>query len=128
MTMSLFGFANTVVYDTGWSAQARLLPYLEGNSLFNAANLGVFKEDPVNSTVISLTVSAFICPSEVRPEPSVHDYGVSGVINYGMCGGDWFVWGGFNGPAEPIRLRPQPEPSARGVHRRPEPDACSPPR
>jgi prepilin-type N-terminal cleavage/methylation domain-containing protein/prepilin-type processing-associated H-X9-DG protein len=98
MTMSLFGYANTVIYDTGWSAQARLLPYLEGNNLFNAANIGVFKEDPINSTIISLTVNAFICPSEVKPEPSQHDYGVSGVVNYGMSGGDWFVWGGFNGP------------------------------
>ena len=31
MTMSLLGTANTVYYDTGWSAQARLLPYMEGN-------------------------------------------------------------------------------------------------
>jgi prepilin-type N-terminal cleavage/methylation domain-containing protein/prepilin-type processing-associated H-X9-DG protein len=98
MTMSLSGTGNTVFYDTGWSAQARLLPYMEGNPLFNAANISVFKEGPVNSTVISLTVSAFICPSEVKPEPSQHDYGVSGVINYGMSGGDWFVWGGLNGP------------------------------
>ena len=98
MTMSLSGTGNTVFYDTGWSAQARLLPYMEGNPLFNAANISVFKEDPANSTVIMLTVYPFICPSEIRPEPSLHDYGVSGVINYGMCGGDWFVWGGFNGP------------------------------
>src|SRR5271166_5679947 len=67
MTMSLLGTGNTVFYDTGWSAQARLLPYMEGNPLFNAANISVFKEDPTNSTVISLTVGAFICPSEVRP-------------------------------------------------------------
>ena len=66
--------------------------------MFNAANIGVFKEDPVNSTVISLTVNAFICPSEIKPSPSTHDYGISGVVNYGMSGGDWFVWGGFNGP------------------------------
>src|SRR4051812_39428885 len=97
MTMSLRGTANAVIYDTGWSAQARILPYLEGNPLFNAANLGVFKEDPANSTVIMLAVDAFICPSEVRSEPSSHDYGISGVLNYGMSGGDWFVWGGFNG-------------------------------
>ncbi len=98
MTMSLLGTGNTVYYDTGWSAQARALPYMEGNTLFNAANIGVFKEDPVNSTVISLTVTAFICPSEVKPRVSSHDYGLSGVINYGMSGGDWFVWGGFSGP------------------------------
>ena len=75
MTMSLLGTGNTVFYDTGWSAQARLLPYLEGNTLFNAANISVFKEDPVNSTVISLTVIAFICPSEIKPQVSTHDYG-----------------------------------------------------
>jgi prepilin-type N-terminal cleavage/methylation domain-containing protein/prepilin-type processing-associated H-X9-DG protein len=98
MSMSLLGTGNTVYYDTGWSVQARLLPYMEGNPLFNAANIGVFKEDPANSTIISLTVAGFICPSEVEPEVSTHDYGRSGVVNYGMSGGDWFVWGGFNGP------------------------------
>ena len=87
MTMSLLGASNTVYYDTGWSAQARVLPYMEGNSLFNAANLSVFKEDPANSTVISLTVNAFICPSEIKPQVSSHDYGLSGVINYGVCRG-----------------------------------------
>jgi prepilin-type processing-associated H-X9-DG protein len=74
------------------------LPYLEGGTLFNAANIGVFKEDPANSTIIALSVSVFICASEVKPEPSQHDYGISGVVNYGMSGGDWLVWGGFNGP------------------------------
>jgi prepilin-type N-terminal cleavage/methylation domain-containing protein/prepilin-type processing-associated H-X9-DG protein len=98
MSMSLLGTGNTVFYNTNWSAQARILPYLEGGALFSAANIGVFNEDPVNSTVISVTVSVFICPSEVRREVSTHDYGRAGVINYGMCGGDWFVWGGFNGP------------------------------
>src|SRR5690348_15185137 len=97
MSMSLRGAGNTTYYDTAWSAQARLLPYTEGNPLFNAANLGVFKEDPPNATVISMTLNFFICPSEVRPEVSEHDYGRAAVINYGMCGGDWFVWGGFNG-------------------------------
>ncbi len=99
MTLSLRGVGNSVYYDTGWSAQARILPHLEGNPLFNAANLGVFKEDPPNATVIALDVAAFLCPSEVRPEVSTLDYGRSGVVNYGMSGGDWFVWGGFNGPS-----------------------------
>jgi prepilin-type N-terminal cleavage/methylation domain-containing protein len=98
MMMSMSGTANTVFYDTGWSAQARILPFVDGNPFFNAANITVFKEDPVNSTIIMLTIGVFICPSEIKPQPSTHDYGVSGVINYGMSGGDWFVWGGFNGP------------------------------
>jgi prepilin-type processing-associated H-X9-DG protein len=66
--------------------------------LFNAANIGVFKEDPVNSTIIALTIGTFICPSEIKPQVSKHDYGLSGVVSYGFCQGDWFVWGGFNGP------------------------------
>ncbi|HWE40558.1 MAG TPA: DUF1559 domain-containing protein [Isosphaeraceae bacterium] len=98
MSMALSGAGNAVAYDTGWSAQARILPYLEGNPLYNAANLSVFKEDPANATVIALNVAGFLCPSEVRPEVSTHDYGLSGVISYGFCQGDWFAWGGFNGP------------------------------
>jgi prepilin-type N-terminal cleavage/methylation domain-containing protein/prepilin-type processing-associated H-X9-DG protein len=98
MPMVLSGAGNTTTYTTGWSTQARLLPYLEGNTTFNAANFSLFKEDPDNATVISLSVSTFLCPSEVKPQPSVHDYGVSGVTNYGVCEGDWFVWGGFVGP------------------------------
>ncbi len=98
MAMTISGTGNTVAFDTGWSVQARILPYLEGNPLFNAANLSVFKEDPSNSTVIGLNVAAFLCPSEVKTQVSLHDYGPSGVTNYGFCQGDWFVWGGFNGP------------------------------
>ncbi len=98
MSMSLSGAGNTVAYDTGWSAQARILPFLEGNALFNAANLSVFKEDPPNSTVITLNVAGFLCPSEVRPQVSQHDYGPSGVVSYGFSQGDWFVWGGFDEP------------------------------
>jgi len=98
MSMALAGAGNVVAYDTGWSAQARILPYLEGNALFNAANLTIFKEEPANSTVVSGNVTAFLCPSEVRRDVSQHDYGPAGVINYGFCQGDWFVWGGFDGP------------------------------
>jgi prepilin-type N-terminal cleavage/methylation domain-containing protein/prepilin-type processing-associated H-X9-DG protein len=98
MSIAMSGAGNNVAYDTGWSGLARFLPFLEGNALFNAANLSVFKEDPPNSTIISLSVTAFLCPSEIRPQASAHDYGLSGVNNYGLSQGDWFVWGGFNGP------------------------------
>ena len=98
MSMVLTGTGNAVATSTGWSAQARILPFLEGSTLFNAANLSVFKEDPPNSTAIALKVEAFLCPSETQPDPLLHDYGVAGEVNYGFCGGDWFVWGGFDGP------------------------------
>jgi prepilin-type N-terminal cleavage/methylation domain-containing protein len=94
----LAGSGNTPVWNGGWSAIARALPYLEGSNLFNAANFSLSKELPQNATVIRQTVSEFLCPSDIHPEPSTHDYGVSAVNSYGVCAGDWFVWGGFSGP------------------------------
>ena len=61
-------------------------------------NLYLWKEDPQSSTAISQNVNIFICPSEVQQQVSTHDYGLSGVNSYGVNQGDWFVWGGFNGP------------------------------
>jgi prepilin-type processing-associated H-X9-DG protein len=96
--MTLTGAGNTTTDFSGWSAQARILPFLEGEPMFDAANLNVFKEDPANTTVVAQSVAAFICPSEIRPQPFAHDYGLAGVVSYGVSQGDWFVWGGFNGP------------------------------
>jgi prepilin-type processing-associated H-X9-DG protein len=74
------------------------LPYLEQSTVFNSANFSLNKETLDNSTTIRLSVSVFLCPSEVNIDPSTHDYGVSGVSNYGSSSGDWFVWAGFSGP------------------------------
>jgi hypothetical protein len=90
--------AGGVVWNGGWSVPARLLPYLEDNSLYANARFDINKEDPINAAVISLNVPVLICPSEVNMAISTHDYGQSGVISYGWCTGDWFVWGGFAGP------------------------------
>jgi prepilin-type N-terminal cleavage/methylation domain-containing protein/prepilin-type processing-associated H-X9-DG protein len=98
MSMVLKGTGTTTTSLTGWSAQARILPYLEGNALFNAANYSISKEEPDNATVVALAVNTFLCPSEVKPQPYLHDYGYAGVTNYGASQGDWFVWGGFDGP------------------------------
>src|SRR6476620_10770754 len=42
MAMVLSGSGNTTTSTSGWSAQARILPYLEGTNLYNAANLSLF--------------------------------------------------------------------------------------
>jgi prepilin-type processing-associated H-X9-DG protein len=64
---------------SGWSAQARLLPYLEQGQLFNAINLafglrvpyGSPWGDPAraefNSTVIGTRLAVFLCPSSHLP-------------------------------------------------------------
>jgi prepilin-type N-terminal cleavage/methylation domain-containing protein/prepilin-type processing-associated H-X9-DG protein len=94
----LRGTGNQTVWNGGWSVHGRILPYLEQSNVFNSANFSLNKETLDNSTTIRLSVSVFLCPSEVNQSPSTHDYGVSGVSNYGSSSGDWFVWGGFNGP------------------------------
>ena len=97
-SMCASGSVNTVVWINGWSALARILPYSEQGNLFNSANFTLWKEDPQNTTTIGQSLSLLICPSEIQPQVSSHDYGLSGVTNYGGNQGDWFVWGGFNGP------------------------------
>jgi prepilin-type N-terminal cleavage/methylation domain-containing protein/prepilin-type processing-associated H-X9-DG protein len=97
-SMCAAGYANTVTWINGWSAMARILPYSEQGNLFNTANFTLWKEDVQNTTTIMQTVGILICPSELQPQVSTHDYGLSGVTNYGVNQGDWFVWGGFNGP------------------------------
>ena len=94
----LSGSGTTTTYTTGWSALGRVLPYIEQSALYSAANFSLSKEEPANATITAATVSAFLCPSEIKTDRYLHDYGYSGVTNYGMCSGDWFVWGGFGGP------------------------------
>jgi prepilin-type N-terminal cleavage/methylation domain-containing protein/prepilin-type processing-associated H-X9-DG protein len=97
-SMCSAGYANTVTWINGWSAMARILPYSEQGNLYNTANFALWKEDVQNTTTIMQTVGLLICPSEIQPQVSTHGYGLSGVTNYGVNQGDWFVWGGFNGP------------------------------
>ncbi len=54
--------------DTGFSTLARLLQYLEGNSLFNSINFNYEYNDLSggNMTGCSAVVNAFLCPSAVR--------------------------------------------------------------
>ena len=94
----LNGAGNAVAWNGGWSVQARILPYLEQTNLFVQCDFSVNKEEPQNQAAIGLNLPVFLCPSLINTAVSVHDYGRSGVTGYGVCMGDWFIWGGFNGP------------------------------
>ena len=85
--------------DLEWrlEAPARILPYLEDQNRYALCRFDINKEDPINSAAISVNLPIMLCPSEMTTDVSVHDYGLSGVINYGWSMGDWFVWGGFGG-------------------------------
>jgi prepilin-type N-terminal cleavage/methylation domain-containing protein len=91
--------SGTTLNGNGWSAHARILPYLEQNSTFNAMNLSLRYSLADNLTVSKLTVNSFICPSEVQPQPrtdATTGEVIHGVNNYGWNRGDWLVWGGLN--------------------------------
>ncbi len=94
----LNGSGNTVTWNGGWSVQARILPYMEQTNLFEKCDFSINKEEPANQAAIGLNLPVYICPSLINTAVSTHDYGQSGVTGYGACMGDWFIWGGFNGP------------------------------
>ncbi len=91
--------AGTTLNGNGWSAHARILPFLEQGSVFNAMNLSLRYSVADNSTIGRLTIAGFLCPSEIRPEPRTDattgavTYGVN---SYGWNRGDWLIWGGLN--------------------------------
>ncbi len=97
-SLCMRGVGNTVLWNGGWSVHGRILPVLEQGNAFNAINFDLEYEVPQNTTVLSLTVSGYICPSEVKTMPRVEDGIPFGVTNYGFCMGDWFVWARFGGP------------------------------
>jgi prepilin-type N-terminal cleavage/methylation domain-containing protein/prepilin-type processing-associated H-X9-DG protein len=92
------GSGSTIVWSNGWSAHARVLPFMEQGAMYNAINFALRYNTPVNSTVPALVVAGFLCPSEIHPEVRVTTTARFGVNNYGWNMGDWYVWGGFGGP------------------------------
>ena len=64
-----------------WSAQSRMLPYMEHSPLYDAINFSVCNiSDPrtqrINSTVVSMTIGSFLCPSSDPPTGSIHGWGI----------------------------------------------------
>jgi prepilin-type N-terminal cleavage/methylation domain-containing protein/prepilin-type processing-associated H-X9-DG protein len=94
-SMVLSGKGNTTTWVGGWSVNGRILSFMEQNTLFNAINLATDQTSPVNLTVTGLSISVFVCPSEVNQQPYDASFGTSAVSTVGWCMGDWYVWGGF---------------------------------
>jgi prepilin-type N-terminal cleavage/methylation domain-containing protein/prepilin-type processing-associated H-X9-DG protein len=75
-TMDLTQTPPAIIFpDTGYSALARLLGYLEGGTLYNAINFNVEYNDQsgVNYTGTSATVNVFLCPSSARASGATRD-------------------------------------------------------
>jgi prepilin-type N-terminal cleavage/methylation domain-containing protein/prepilin-type processing-associated H-X9-DG protein len=61
----------TAFVDGDWSTQARLMPYMEGSTLYTSMNfaVGYWEASGSNFTGSSAAVSVFICPSAARTNP-----------------------------------------------------------
>ncbi len=69
------GIPGTQFVDGGWNALARILPFLEGNTQFNALNFNVDYNEAtgMNFTGCSVMVSSYICPSATRQPDGGND-------------------------------------------------------
>jgi prepilin-type N-terminal cleavage/methylation domain-containing protein/prepilin-type processing-associated H-X9-DG protein len=94
-SLVLAGLGNRPDWVGGWSVNARILPFLEQVTLFNAINWCSTYQAPINQTVAATHLSVFVCPSEVNPYPFDSGDASTGIVSYGWCLGDWYVWGGF---------------------------------
>lgn len=75
-----------------WSAQARLLPYIEQGNLAGLIDWGSNKDFTTNPTVDRTRVPIYMCPSEIndreRPTLTITYY----PLNYSFNQGTWFIY------------------------------------
>jgi prepilin-type N-terminal cleavage/methylation domain-containing protein len=76
----------------GWSAQARLLPFLEQANLQNLINFERNYDVAPNIPVCAKKISVLICPSEVEAKPYPDGAVTHFPLNYGVNLGTWFVY------------------------------------
>jgi prepilin-type N-terminal cleavage/methylation domain-containing protein/prepilin-type processing-associated H-X9-DG protein len=81
-------------WQGSWSINARIAPFLELGSLYNAINFSGTYSDPPNTTVSNTPVKFLFCPSD--PGGSIDDANYGGTFtatsSYGQFVGDWYVW------------------------------------
>lgn len=79
-----------------WSAQARILPYIEQTAIDSGYSLNEdYHNVYINGQLLkSLRVPTFICPDEVRDEVRVDGDGAPRdyLLNYAVNNGVWFVY------------------------------------
>jgi hypothetical protein len=81
----------------GWCAQARILPYLEQEGLFQNVDFNVSYAAPPlvgGVAVKSIRVGTYLCPSEVNDRVRLDASGLPEhyPLNYAFNYGTWFVW------------------------------------
>jgi len=77
-----------------WSIHARVLPYSEGNNLYQVANLDLPYVEGVSPA--TERVALFQCPSDVNDKARAGEHYPT---SYGYNAGTWFVWNNATGQA-----------------------------
>lgn len=79
-----------------WSAQARLLPFLEQANLQNLIDFRYNYSDltraPQHAAVTAMKIPVYVCPSEIQAVPRVGTTLTHFPINYGINYGTWLVY------------------------------------
>ena len=88
------GYAATV---KGWSTQARLLPFLEQESLKKLINFGQNYDSGLNIPICAKQISVLICPSEINVRPYPDGAVTHFPLNYQVNLGTWFVFDPITG-------------------------------
>lgn len=97
----LAGAGNTVTWNGGFSVHTRILPFMEQGVAFNALNFTQNHLAWQNSSVVSMVLTSFVCPSDPNSAqrtpfpPFTKIPGTVGTTSYGFNIGDWYVFGGF---------------------------------
>ena len=74
----------------GWSAPAKLLPYVEQDNLQKLVNFGTsYATQPA---VTQVRIPILLCPSEVNDRPRPDGALTHYPLNYGVNAGTWMVW------------------------------------
>jgi hypothetical protein len=80
-----------------WSAQARLLPYIDQANLHNLIDWNVSSEYLSNPIVCRTRVPIYLCPSETQDHSRVTPQLVHYPLNYSFNEGTWFIFDPLTG-------------------------------
>lgn len=91
--------ANYTTTIKGWSAQARLLPFLEAENLKRLISFGQNYDVGQNIPVCAKQIPVLLCPSEINTRPYPDGAVTHFPVNYQVNLGTWFVFDPVTGQA-----------------------------
>jgi prepilin-type N-terminal cleavage/methylation domain-containing protein/prepilin-type processing-associated H-X9-DG protein len=78
------------VNSNSWSVHARILPYMEQGSMYNAINFLI--DYTTQTTIASTKVASYLCPSEINTQLTTINGLTYAPSSYAASSGTWFIW------------------------------------